>query len=55
MSFTGYSKYFYKQYCLNCILDQDKEADPICEDLGEMMDGKKPPEECEGKGNKSES
>lgn len=40
-------KEFYEKYCKNCRLEENPEADPICKDLENMMEGGKTPSECE--------
>jgi hypothetical protein len=44
---SGYNKYFYDKYCKNCDNDKNKDAEPTCLHLAEMMEGGKPPKECE--------
>ena len=36
---TGYNLYFYQKYCIKCEKDKNKEADPICLHLIQMMEG----------------
>lgn len=45
----GYTKYFYDRYCKNCKHDENKDTDPICKYLNDMLTGKKAPDTCEGR------
>lgn len=44
---TGYGKQFYKRFCENCIYDINKDTEPTCKILEQILAGGCPPARCE--------
>lgn len=42
-----YGKRFYNRFCENCIHDINKDAEPTCKLLEQILEGGKTPSECE--------